>query len=165
MEMKALKTVVCFVHSKWRVPHPRHRAERTPANTMQARLGAVGERVWNLGAWRTSVRFPPRLVVVDVQWLSQKLEIKDRTVGKDKQISTNLAGAVYDRLYMARNHFLHGNPVTAQTLMLEKCRKHVHLFAPSLFRLALTAFLDLRFSETLPDTANNKIEGDISRNR
>jgi hypothetical protein len=95
----------------------------------------------------------------DVQWLSQKLEIKDRTVGKDKQISTNLAGAVYDRLYMARNHFLHGNPVTAQTLMLEKCRKHVHLFAPSLFRLALTAFLDLRFSETLPDTANNKDRG------
>jgi hypothetical protein len=82
-----------------------------------------------------------------VQWLNQKLEIKDRTVGKDKRISTNLAGSIYDRLYIARNHFLHGDLVTAQTLMLDKCRKHVHLFAAPLFRLALTGSLNLRFSD------------------
>ena len=92
-----------------------------------------------------------------VQWLNQKLEIKDRTVGKDKQISTNLAGAVYDRLYMARNHFLHGDPVTAQTLMLEKRRMHVHLFAASLFRLALTAFLDVYPPKMVTDAAGEDI--------
>ncbi len=35
----------------------------------------------------------------------------------------------------------------------------VHLFAASVFRLALTAFLDLRFSETLPDTASDEDRG------
>jgi hypothetical protein len=86
-----------------------------------------------------------------VQWLSPKLKAQDRVVRKGLQ--TNLAGVIYDRLNTARNHFLHGNPVSAETLTLEKCQKHAHLFAPSLFRMALTAFLDLRFSEEVPTDA------------
>jgi hypothetical protein len=101
----------------------------------------------------------------DVKWLSQKLEIKDRTVGKDKQISTNLAGAVYDRLYTARNHFLHGNPVTAQTLMLEKCRKHVHLFAPYCSGSRSPHSSICVFRRRCQTRRTIKIEGDISRNR
>jgi hypothetical protein len=69
-------------------------------------------------------------------------------------IQTNLAGVIYDRLYRARNDFLHGNPISDETLRVEKCRKNVHVFAASLFRLALTAFLDLRFAERLPDGAD-----------
>ena len=51
-----------------------------------------------------------------------------------------------------RNDFLQGNPVTDETLRLEKCRKIVLFFAAPLFRLAL----NLSFSETLPDTANDE---------
>jgi hypothetical protein len=78
-----------------------------------------------------------------VQWLSPKLKVQDRKVTKQK-IPTNLAGEIYGQLYKARNDFLHGNPVTAETLRLERCRKQVQWFAAPLFRLALTAFLDLR---------------------
>jgi hypothetical protein len=87
------------------------------------------------------------------------LKIKDRTVvvGKNKRISTSLAGEVYGHLYRVRNHFLHGNPVTAQTLMLDKCPKHVHLFAASLFRLALTAFLDVYPPKMVADAASEDI--------
>jgi hypothetical protein len=49
--------------------------------------------------------------------------------------------------------------VTAETLKLEKCQKHVHWFSASLFRLALTAFLDLRFSESLPVAADGQDHG------
>ena len=55
-----------------------------------------------------------------------------------------------------RNDFLQGNPITDETLRLEKCRKNVLFFAAPLFRLALTASLNLSFSETLPDTANDE---------
>ena len=91
-----------------------------------------------------------------VQWLSRKLKVQDRKVtygGKVRQ--TNLAGSIYERLYKARNDFLHGNPVTIETLELEKSGKQVRWFAAPLFRLALTAFLDLRFSERLPKTADD----------
>ena len=94
-----------------------------------------------------------------VQWLKASLKVRDRQVkiGKGRApIQTNLAGAIYERLYRARNDFLHGNPITDETLRVEKCRKHVHWFAASLFRLALTGFLNLRFSETLPDTADDQ---------
>jgi hypothetical protein len=43
--------------------------------------------------------------------------------------------------------------VTAETLKLEKSGRQVQWFAASLFRLALTAFLDLRFSEPVSTDA------------
>jgi hypothetical protein len=92
-----------------------------------------------------------------VQWLRQPLKVQDRTVVYKRQsIQTNLAGVIYERLYRSRNDFLHGNPITDETLRVEKSRKHVHWFAVPLFRLALTASLNLRFSETLLDTANDE---------
>ena len=72
-----------------------------------------------------------------VQWLKPSLKVQDRQVKirKGAPIQTNLAGVIYERLYRARNDFLHGNPITDKTLRVEKCRKHVHWFAASLFRL------------------------------
>jgi hypothetical protein len=86
-----------------------------------------------------------------VQWLTSKL--------KGKPVQTNLAGTIYKRLYIARSEFLHGNPVTPETLKLAKRQQSVLFFAAPLFRLALTAFLDLHFSETLPDTADDEDRG------
>jgi hypothetical protein len=92
-----------------------------------------------------------------VQWLRQPLKVQNLTVVYQRRsIQTNLAGVIYERLYHARNHFLHGNPITDETLRVETCRKHVHWFAASLFRLALTGFLNLRFSEMLSDSRDDQ---------
>jgi hypothetical protein len=88
-----------------------------------------------------------------VQWLSAKLRVQDRQVKIDKEetLQTNVAGEVYGHLNRVRNDFLHGNPVTPATLKLETCRRSVLFFAAPLFRLALTAFLNLRLLETAND--------------
>ena len=75
-----------------------------------------------------------------------------------RPIQTNLAGVIYDRLYGARNAFLHGNEVSVGTLKLGSGQQ-AQWFAAPLFRLALTAFLDLRFPETLADNANDQDRG------
>jgi len=104
----------------------------------------------------------PRIVVslLDrVQWLRQELKARDRVVFFDKKkktpIPTNVAGEVYEHLYRVRNDFLHGNPVTAETLKLAKPKQSVLFFAAPLFRLALTAVLDLRSPE-LSDASDDQ---------
>src|SRR5262249_5078200 len=67
-----------------------------------------------------------------------------------KVTRTTLARAAYAQLYRARNHFLHGEPVSKRSLRLNRTRAHLIDVAPSLYRLALTAVLDLRFTETPP---------------
>ena len=97
-----------------------------------------------------------------VQWQNPALKVQDHEVShKGAPIRTNLAGAVYKRLHWARTAFLHGNPVTAEMLRVrvEGSRKPVLWLAAPLFRLALTASLNLRFSETLLDTANDEDRG------
>jgi hypothetical protein len=81
------------------------------------------------------------------------LNAQDRVVvHRKKPIQTNRAGVLYKRLYDVRNDFVHGNSVTADTLKEQvNCGKSVLWFAASLFRLALTAFLDLRGPESLAD--------------
>ena len=92
------------------------------------------------------IDLPNPAVLGRVQWLKPSLKVQDRQVKIRKSeapIQTNLAGVIYERLYRARNDFVHGNPITDETLRVEKRRKHVHWFAASLFRLALTGFLSL----------------------
>jgi hypothetical protein len=87
------------------------------------------------------------LLLLDrVEWLREKLKRRDRQarVRKDEFIPSNLAGQIYGRLNEARNDFLHGNPVNEETLKFEASQRPVVAFAAPLFRLALTAFLDLR---------------------
>ena len=93
------------------------------------------------------------------RWLRKELKAQDRVLDGKKPVQTNRAGALYKRLYDVRNDFLHGNPVTPETLKLAKRQQSVLFFAAPLFRLALTAFLNLRFSETLLDTANDEDRG------
>jgi hypothetical protein len=76
-----------------------------------------------------------------VQWLTPELKLQDHELThKGKSVRTNLAGVIYDGLYRARNDFIHG---TDETLRLERSRQQVHWYAAPLFRLALTAFLNL----------------------
>ena len=95
----------------------------------------------------------------ELHWLRPKLKAQDREViYHSRPIQTNLAGVIYDRLYGARNAFLHGNEVSVGTLKLGSGQQ-AQWFAAPLFRLALTAFLDLRFPETLADNANDQDRG------
>jgi hypothetical protein len=71
-----------------------------------------------------------------------------------KVTRTTPARAAYAQLYRARNYFLHGEPVSRRSLRLKRTRAHLIDVAASLYRLALTAVLDLRFTETAPPTSN-----------
>jgi hypothetical protein len=99
-----------------------------------------------------------------VVWLRDGLEVRDHAALGGKR-AVNLAGFVYDRLNLARNDFLHGNPLTDETLKVGKSQKQAHWFAGPLYRLALTAYLDLRFSGAAPEPrraeefANHVIDG------
>jgi hypothetical protein len=88
-----------------------------------------------------------------VAWEREKLKSLDRVVTyRNTPISTNIAGIVYEAMYRARNAFLHGEPVTREIFMLPKCRQNVINFAAPLYRLALTAYLDLKFVREKPDS-------------
>ena len=56
-----------------------------------------------------------------------------------------LACWIYGELYKARNDFAHGNPVNANRLRLQSGR-YLHYYAAPLYRMALTAFLNLRWT-------------------
>lgn len=51
---------------------------------------------------------------------------------------------LYGKLYKARCDFLHGNPVSPKTLNPASLKDSMFWFAPDLYRLALTGFLDLK---------------------
>lgn len=93
-----------------------------------------------------------------VDWRSKKMNIANKTVcHKKKAIQTNVAGGVYKVLYDARNKFLHGEPVTRETLRVSPCNKPALHFAAPLFRLALTAYLNLTPSEAVPDSIDSPV--------
>lgn len=61
-----------------------------------------------------------------------------------------LCGAIYMKVYAARNDFLHGNEITDNALrFVPGGHNLVHYCAP-LYRLALTAYLDLVYPEPAP---------------
>jgi hypothetical protein len=101
-----------------------------------------------------------------VEWSRSELKEPDREVKiRDRFVPTNLAGEIYGRLNKVRNDFLHGNRVDAETLKLEKCEKSVLFFAAPLFRLALTAHLDLRWTTEFPDVEETALWGELSVRR
>ncbi|WID97519.1 hypothetical protein QO058_04425 [Bosea vestrisii] len=80
----------------------------------------------------------------DVKWQRKERFEIDRGFRKQKRVyETNLAGELYERLHHVRNQFLHGNPVTPDTLVLSRCGRSLLNFAAPLYRLALTVALGL----------------------
>ena len=53
-------------------------------------------------------------------WNDPRLTDKSFVVGKKKKVPGSLVEKVYDDLYYARNDFLHGNPVSADTLRFDR---------------------------------------------
>jgi hypothetical protein len=58
-------------------------------------------------------------------------------------IPVNLSGFLYNELYKTRNDFLHGNQVTRDRLLVQPCQRTILAFTAPLYRLALSAFLEL----------------------
>jgi hypothetical protein len=74
--------------------------------------------------------------------------VPEREKAKRKRAGLKLARYplpcwIYGKLYQARNHFLHGNPIPKNALSPKGTKNGLFWLAPSLYRLALTGFLDL----------------------
>jgi hypothetical protein len=61
-----------------------------------------------------------------------------------------LACWIYGEIHKGRNDFLHGNPVTADTLVVPQSDRHLLHYAPILYRMALAGFLNLNWDEPEP---------------
>ena len=87
-----------------------------------------------------------------VDWQRKNNFEIDRSINNKKRpYETNLAGELYERLNHVRNQFLHGNPVTPDTLTLTRSGRSLLNFAAPLYRLALTANLSLSRKFVLPN--------------
>jgi hypothetical protein len=76
--------------------------------------------------------------------------------GQNPKKRSTLACWLYGELYKARNDFLHGNPVNVERLTVKRSKRNLFQYTAPLYRLALTAFLPLRWDEPCPpmdDTA------------
>jgi hypothetical protein len=58
-------------------------------------------------------------------------------------VKRNLGCWVYGEIYRVRNHFLHGEPVSPQSLIVKRSKRNLVSYAPMLYRMLLTGFLKL----------------------
>ena len=79
-----------------------------------------------------------------------KEKIYDAHAFKPGQQKRNLPCWIYGKIYNARNHYLHGNPVGSDTLVVHPSKRHLFEYAPILYRMALAGFLGLNWTETEP---------------
>ena len=96
--------------------------------------------------------------------LLQAVRYLDRNVGRNK-FAARIRGKpswprrplscwLYGELYQARNDFLHGNPLRGKPLYPKDSKVSLFWLAPSLYRLALTGFLQISGGVELPDPAD-----------
>ncbi|MER2268179.1 hypothetical protein [Methylobacterium oxalidis] len=81
------------------------------------------------------------------------------TGGKTK-VRRTLASWLYQALNDRRNDFLHGNPIGRDALVLPVSGRNMFEFAAPLYRLALTAFLQLSPDKPLPDSSHPQALGE-----
>lgn len=87
-----------------------------------------------------------------VDWKYRDCKARRYPVRSGKKVEHRpLAAALYARLHQARNHFLHGEPVSRATLSLRVNGRTLFQIAALLYRLALTSFLDLHPRPFDPD--------------
>ena len=89
---------------------------------------------------------------VDESFGHKRYITKKKKGEKEIIILRNLACWIYDQMYTCRNKFLHGDPVKEKDPDLWRS----YDFAPILYRLGLTAFLDLSWKEQFPNCDNSE---------
>ncbi len=88
-----------------------------------------------------------------VAWESSRSRLrryKAYEAGKKNRPRRPLACWIYGEIYRARNDFLHGNPVSQKRLIVKQSNRSLFQYAAPLYRLALTGFLPLSWSEPIP---------------
>jgi hypothetical protein len=70
--------------------------------------------------------------------------------GRNTRSDRTLPCWIYGELNHARNDYLHGNPVRNTRLTTKRSKRGLFFYATPLYRMALTAFLDLRWKEKQP---------------
>lgn len=79
-----------------------------------------------------------------VTWnLAECMEKKYRVYGKDEN-PRSLPVWIFGEINSARNDYLHGNPLTENRLVVQPAKQSLHLYTAPLYRMALSAFLDLK---------------------
>ena len=86
-----------------------------------------------------------RIPWVDKSCAHRRYVVRERHLARRR----NVACWLYDQINMCRNDFFHGNPVNLRSLTLPKSGRPMVNHATSLYRLALSAFLDLAWSEPI----------------
>jgi hypothetical protein len=84
-----------------------------------------------------------------VPWQMRACAEKSHDTGGKKKIKRTLGSWIYQALYDRRNNFLHGNPVMRDDLLLSLSGRSLFEYAAPLYRLALTAFLPLKFDREI----------------
>lgn len=97
-------------------------------------------------------------LIEQVKWEVESLsrrryKVRERNGSSTKRV---FASSLYARLNWLRNQFLHGNEVKPSMLNLPKDAGQIGDFAPLLYRLALTAFLDLSWNKPSPPRSDTK---------
>ena len=84
--------------------------------------------------------------------LKKVFELLQKVPWIDKQNEgKSLACWLYKCINSCRNDFLHGNPVTRESLLLPESGRLLTSHAATLYRLALSSFLDLAWKEPVPE--------------
>jgi len=86
-----------------------------------------------------------------VPWLDKRCgHRRFMTRAHKKQTRRNIACWIYNHIYDCRNDFLHGNPVNNSNLIIRRSGRPLINFAPPLYRLGLTSFLELSINKLPP---------------
>ena len=84
-----------------------------------------------------------------IPWIDETCGAQEFTVHeRGNRLRKNIACWLYEQIYNCRNDFLHGNPVDEGNLQIPGSRRLMTNHAPTLYRLALSAFLSLVWTET-----------------
>lgn len=87
-----------------------------------------------------------------VDWEHRGCRARRRTVGTVSQPKkTNIAGWIYKKMYDCRNNFLHGNPITSESLRLPRSGRSLFDIAATPYRAALARHVGLVWDGPLPD--------------
>lgn len=87
-----------------------------------------------------------------VPWLNAKCANRYYLTDKNGRYEgrRNIACRIYDQIYIQRNKFFHGNDVQKSNLLMKSSGRSVFGYAAILYRLGLTAFLDLKYHVDIP---------------
>ena len=90
-----------------------------------------------------------------MEFFGCKNQTYEISIGKPKR---RLSCWIYSKLNKARNDFLHGNAITDATLLIQKSGRPLLHYAPVLYRMALTARLDVHWKAAIPTDPNEDKE-------